>query len=61
MCHLGPRSCLGEGLAKMELFIFFTSILQRFHLQVADGTPTLNPVSGLNLSPHPYQIRFVPR
>ncbi|KAI4879224.1 hypothetical protein NFI96_005822 [Prochilodus magdalenae] len=30
---LGPRVCLGESLAKTELFIFFTSLLQRlkFH------------------------------
>ncbi|KAK3788774.1 hypothetical protein RRG08_029223 [Elysia crispata] len=44
---LGPRSCLGEILAKMELFMFFTSILQFYTVQAqsVDLTPVLGFVS----------------
>ncbi|XP_018598135.1 cytochrome P450 2M1-like [Scleropages formosus] len=42
---LGKRSCLGEGLARMELFIFFTALLQKFTFS---GT---QPVEDIDTSP----------
>ncbi|GFO09368.1 cytochrome p450 2c15-like [Plakobranchus ocellatus] len=46
---VGPRSCLGEILAKMELFLFFTSILQFYTVQLEDESKPLDmtPVIGL--------------
>ncbi|XP_075043076.1 cytochrome P450 2C16-like isoform X2 [Mixophyes fleayi] len=60
----GKRICLGQGLAKMELFLFFTTILQNFSLQSPvdieeiDLTPQM---SGFGNFPHHYQLCFIPR
>ncbi|XP_013394794.1 cytochrome P450 2U1 [Lingula anatina] len=35
---IGRRVCLGESLAKMELFLFFANLLQRFSFKVPDGS-----------------------
>ncbi|XP_044844360.1 cytochrome P450 2G1-like [Mauremys mutica] len=55
----GKRVCLGEGLARMELFLFFTSILQRFALRspVDPQQLSLAPdVSNLGKVPPRYQL-----
>ncbi|XP_075692246.1 cytochrome P450 2F3-like isoform X2 [Rhinoderma darwinii] len=60
----GKRVCLGEGLALMELFIFFTTILQNFNPKPLvdpkdiDITPES---SGLGNLPRPYKICLLPR
>ena len=58
----GRRHCLGEQLARMEMFLFFTTLLQRFHLQFPPGTvPTVTPKLGMTLQPKPYSICAVRR
>ncbi|XP_072836090.2 cytochrome P450 2C5 isoform X1 [Pogona vitticeps] len=60
----GKRVCLGEGLARMELFLFFTTILQRFTLvsPVPPSELSLAPsVSGLSRVPRKYELSMVPR
>ncbi|KAM4697111.1 cytochrome P450 2G1-like [Rhinophrynus dorsalis] len=60
----GKRICLGEGLARMELFLFLTTILQNFTLtsvvdiEDLDLTPEM---SGFGNVPRPYQLCFIPR
>ncbi|XP_036946045.1 cytochrome P450 2K1-like isoform X1 [Acanthopagrus latus] len=61
----GRRVCLGEGLARMELFIFFTSLLQRFRFTPPPGVTVddldLTPVVGNNLNPPPHELCAVRR
>ncbi|XP_030626551.1 cytochrome P450 2J2 [Chanos chanos] len=58
----GKRVCLGEQLARMELFLFFTSLLQHFTFSAPPGVePTLKYKMGLTHSPMPYKVCAVPR
>uniref|UniRef100_A0A8D0L992 Cytochrome P450 family 2 subfamily G member 56 n=1 Tax=Sphenodon punctatus TaxID=8508 RepID=A0A8D0L992_SPHPU len=60
----GKRICLGEALARMELFLFFTTILQNFRLkplvapEKIDATPLESGFA--NIAPS-YQFCIVPR
>uniref|UniRef100_A0A671FUW4 unspecific monooxygenase n=1 Tax=Rhinolophus ferrumequinum TaxID=59479 RepID=A0A671FUW4_RHIFE len=59
----GKRMCVGEGLARMELFLFLTTILQNFTLKSLvdpkdiDTTPV---TSGFGHVPPSYQLCFIP-
>lgn len=55
---LGRRVCMGESLAKMELFLFFTGMLQRFTFSVPDGAPppTLEGDLSVTYMPKPFEV-----
>lgn len=59
----GKRICVGEGLARAELFLFLTTILQNFNLKSPvdlkdlDTTPVAN---GFASVPPKFQICFIP-
>nr|AXE15625.1 cytochrome P450 2D3-like protein [Eremias argus] len=59
----GRRICLGEQLAKMELFLFFTSLLQHFTFHIAEDhpKPREDGCFAFTLVPHPYYIKAVSR
>ncbi|XP_057633422.1 cytochrome P450 2C26-like isoform X2 [Chionomys nivalis] len=59
----GKRVCLGEGLARMELFLFLTTILQNFKLKSLVPPKDINDtpqVNGFSVSPPPLQLCFIP-
>ncbi|NXE72513.1 CP2J2 protein, partial [Cochlearius cochlearius] len=59
---IGKRACLGELLARAELFLFFTSLLQKFTFQAPpDTTLSLQFKLGITIAPQPYKICAVPR
>ncbi|XP_054840084.1 cytochrome P450 2J5-like isoform X2 [Eublepharis macularius] len=57
----GARVCLGKQLAKIELFIFFTTLLRNFNFQLPEGVKELSkePVVAMSVHPHPYKLRAV--
>uniref|UniRef100_L7MZY8 Cytochrome P450 family 2 subfamily B member 6 n=3 Tax=Anolis carolinensis TaxID=28377 RepID=L7MZY8_ANOCA len=61
----GRRQCVGETLAKMELFLFFTTLMQRFTFQPAPGTSRedldLTPAVGFTTPPMPFDVCALPR
>ncbi|KAM5191598.1 cytochrome P450 2J2-like [Mantella aurantiaca] len=59
----GARVCLGEQLARYELFIIFTTLMRSFSFHLPKGETEVNTkyVFKLTLQPHPYKICAIPR
>ncbi|KAG9465929.1 hypothetical protein GDO78_017513 [Eleutherodactylus coqui] len=59
----GRRACAGETLARMELFVFFTSLMQQFTFSspLGPNNVDLTPITGITNSPKPHEICAVPR
>ncbi|KAI8493799.1 cytochrome P450 2 sub U member 1 [Branchiostoma belcheri] len=59
----GRRVCLGEQLARMELFLFFSTLLQSFTFRTPEGAPppTTDGVFGVSLTPRPFKLCAIPR
>ncbi|XP_010395556.1 cytochrome P450 2J6-like isoform X2 [Corvus cornix cornix] len=60
---IGHRVCMGELLARMELFIVFSTLLQAFTFTLPEGVKEVNTkfVFGSTMKPPPYQLCAVPR
>ena len=60
---IGKRRCLGETLAKAELYMFFTGVVGRFKLEPESGKQpsdlSTERSSGLVVGPkQPFKVRF---
>nr|XP_056701790.1 cytochrome P450 2A13-like isoform X2 [Euleptes europaea] len=61
---IGKRYCFGEQLARMELFLFFTSILQNFRFKslIPPEEIDISPILvGFATIPRCYEICMIPR
>ncbi|KAG8513017.1 Cytochrome P450 1A1 [Galemys pyrenaicus] len=59
---MGIRKCLGEDVARNEVFMFITTVLQQLRLKKLPGAALdLTPKYGLSMKPKPYQLLAEPR
>ncbi|ESO11240.1 hypothetical protein HELRODRAFT_183345 [Helobdella robusta] len=60
---IGKRSCLGEPLARQELFLVVSTLIQQFQILPPDGEDMVvaNEMYGFAVFPSPFNIRFVER
>ncbi|XP_037649490.1 cytochrome P450 2K1-like isoform X1 [Sebastes umbrosus] len=61
----GRRACPGESLARMEVFLFFAVLLQRFRFTPPPGVTEdeldLTPAVGFTINPSPHELCAVSR
>ncbi|XP_032081682.1 cytochrome P450 2J5-like [Thamnophis elegans] len=59
---MGERTCVGQQLARIEIFIFLTSLLRAFSFRLPEGVKELNeaPVAKMTMHPHPYKLCAFP-
>ncbi|XP_077195438.1 cytochrome P450 2D14-like [Paroedura picta] len=59
----GRHACPGEPMARMELFIFFTSLMQHFTFCIPENHPRPNEerLFAITVSPSPFHICAIPR
>ncbi|NXV80057.1 CP2J6 protein, partial [Atlantisia rogersi] len=60
---IGHRVCIGELLARMELFIIFSTLLRAFTFTLPEGVKEADTkfVFGSTMKPPPYQLCAIPR
>ncbi|XP_067675688.1 cytochrome P450 2U1-like [Haliotis asinina] len=59
---LGRRICLGESMARMELFLFLTTMIQKFRFVPVNGKrPSMDGIMGFTHSPNEFKVKAIPR
>lgn len=60
---VGRRRCLGDTLARMEMFLFFACLMHGYDISLPEGEPlpSLNGVMGAVISPQAVRMHVKPR
>ncbi|GFY37620.1 cytochrome P450 2J2 [Trichonephila inaurata madagascariensis] len=59
---LGKRVCPGESMAYLEMFLYFTSLLQKFDIVFPPGTkPTFDAKLTITYRLDPFKVQFIPK
>ncbi|GFQ82615.1 cytochrome P450 2J2, partial [Trichonephila clavata] len=59
---LGKRVCPGETMAYLEMFLYFTSMLQKFDIVFPPGTkPTFDAKLTITYRLEPFKVQFIPK
>ncbi|GFQ73967.1 cytochrome P450 2J2 [Trichonephila clavata] len=59
---LGKRVCPGESMAYLEMFLYFTSMLQKFDIVFPPGTkPTFDAKLNVTYRLEPFKVQFIPK
>jgi cytochrome P450 len=60
---LGKRSCLGEILGRQSVFLFLTSLVQRFDIRPPEGQDSIivKDVISFTTTPSHFKVRMIPR
>lgn len=60
---VGRRSCLGEVLARQEVFLFVAGLVQNFTIKPPEGQDEIvvGKHTGVTMAPTPFQVRMIAR
>ena len=63
---VGKRACIGESIARLQMFLIFTSLMQKFHFSLASKKDALNKslllgIPGIGLNPPKISLKLTLR
>lgn len=59
---IGIRRCLGDSFARLEMFVFLTTLLHRLHIENVPGQELdLSSAFALTMKPKPFRIKISTR
>lgn len=60
---MGKRQCLGESLAKMELYLIITNFFNHFNITPLneEKLPSMKKIRGITVQPYPFECNITKR